>query len=559
MMHFKKSMLIVTLIVLFSHILFAVAYFQPISWQSIAQAAYKVSPSKAPLSAKIAPSGASAIDNSPQVFDTPEMLDMLVAGSDLIVRGRVIAQASRWNSDKSDVETHTVIKSLYTISGEAPNTLVIHTKGGLLADEGFATHDSKAANFEMDQEVLVFVYAEDNHYRVVGDEWGEFLVGKSIAVHEAQQTYTALHMLYSDLKFYLLNLDRTVTLPYDWDEIEPDTEEILLGQGFDYSGRRWGTGEIKFKVNINTSQAGEDDGSVEDFLDTVINAAETWSRVNTSNFILTYDGPTDNTETGINGSNDIVFEHRGTEEAVAKARYWFNPETGIIQEADIWINDDFQWNATGNPEEFELDLQTAVLHEMGHWLALGHDTTESSIMYFSLPGGLAKRGLHNNDKEGISFIYPCLQGDCIPAGLAPEDTATSTPATSTPTVRATATRLSISSPTPTVRVTATTRPTSSPTPTVQPTATTRHIITTHTTATHTTATHIVAYINIYRSKPSGNFGKCYRNNRANNDTNSQACVSEIDYHTRASRKCYTCSYCNIYSYITGASFLCNRG
>lgn len=458
MIHLMKMRLMVFIVILTLPILLAAAYLKPFNLQYTAQASFEVDSRGFSL-----PEVASPARDSSNLFDTPEKLEMLIRDSDIIVRGRVISQVSHWNSDKTDVETDTLIEPLYRITGDTPNPFTIRSNGGILEDEGFAIHDSEAPTFEVGQEVLLFAYEEDSHYRVAHGQRGKFLIGKSVAVSEVQRTNIALHMLYAEIKFHLLNLDKPILLPYGWEDMEPNTEEIIIGQGYLYNERRWETKDVRYKVNINTNQAsrpsdngsnsnndGSDNGSVEDFLNAIIAAGDTWTSVNRSDFRLIYDGLTSKAETGINGSNDIVFENRGKDAAVAKARYWFNPKTGIIQEADIWLNDAFEWSATGKPEENELDLQTAVLHEMGHWLALGHDTAESSVMYFSLPGGITKRILNDNDRGGIAFIYPCLQDVCTAGRLDSETT-------STPTLRpqstqrpiATSTALSTSTPKPT--------------------------------------------------------------------------------------------------------------
>ncbi len=102
----------------------------------------------------------------------------------------------------------------------------------------------------------------------------------------------------------------------------------------------------------------------------------------------------------------------GTDNRGALAQVWYNSDFTII-EADIWINDSFDWAAGGELADNELDLQSALLHEFGHWLILNHTDDSTSVMYPTLATGVTRRHLAPRDAEDISAIYPCLQTACI--------------------------------------------------------------------------------------------------------------------------------------------------
>ena len=97
--------------------------------------------------------------------------------------------------------------------------------------------------------------------------------------------------------------------------------------------------------------------------------------------------------------------HKGTQERAAAAQVWYTADQTII-EADIWINEDYAWDATGTPDADEVDLQSALLHEFGHWLILGHSTDASAVMFSRLSTGALKRALQPPDERGIRAIYP---------------------------------------------------------------------------------------------------------------------------------------------------------
>src|SRR5262249_255896 len=156
-------------------------------------------------------------------------------------------------------------------------------------------------------------------------------------------------------------------------------------QEFVYKGYKWlgANPVIKYKININTNQAGGPNGSVDDFRNAIIAAANTWNQVTNVDFKLQYDGATTATtlapkNPGMNGLNEIVFMHQGITNTAGLGLYFFRPSNKGIIEGDIWLNDDYHWDATGSADSDALDVQSAALHELGHWLSLGHDPDEAS-------------------------------------------------------------------------------------------------------------------------------------------------------------------------------------
>ena len=74
----------------------------------------------------------------------------------------------------------------------------------------------------------------------------------------------------------------------------------------------------------------------------------------------------------------------------------------------IVLNANINWNVTGEPDFDEIDLQSVVLHEFGHWLSLDDlrlpgDSDE--VMYYKLDYGETKRVLGGGDISGIWDIY----------------------------------------------------------------------------------------------------------------------------------------------------------
>lgn len=97
---------------------------------------------------------------------------------------------------------------------------------------------------------------------------------------------------------------------------------------------------------------------------------------------------------------------------------WFDPNSGVIGEADMLLNgDDYDWT-TGSPHD--TDVAAIVAHEAGHYLGLGHTNVTEATMYSTVePGETKKRDLHPDDVDGAQYLYgssssgsPGVTGEC---------------------------------------------------------------------------------------------------------------------------------------------------
>ena len=97
--------------------------------------------------------------------------------------------------------------------------------------------------------------------------------------------------------------------------------------------------------------------------------------------------------------------------------------TGAIVEADMFFNSRFAFSVAPNGQADRVDLESVVLHELGHLLGLGHSAigeTErngsgsrrvigSGAVMFPIAmtaGAIADRVLQADDIAGISDLYP---------------------------------------------------------------------------------------------------------------------------------------------------------
>jgi len=69
--------------------------------------------------------------------------------------------------------------------------------------------------------------------------------------------------------------------------------------------------------------------------------------------------------------------------------------------SEIYFNDGFAWSLTGGPGT--VDLETVVLHELGHSLGLPHDPNKHAVMSAVYDG--VRRQLYHRDESWLCWIW----------------------------------------------------------------------------------------------------------------------------------------------------------
>ena len=339
---------------------------------------------------------------------TLEPLRALVQTSDLIIRGRVQTIHAFWRTDQRIIESNVTIAVAYTLLGDSSPQVTIRTVGGYLAAEEIGMVSPHAATFAVGEEVLLFAVQQEAGWRTVGGATGKFLVKGNQIINQDLALAHSLEGLLPTVVELVKRRGLQTQLPIAWRHLTawPVTQQAqtLTAQS---DKRRWATphASAAFYLNLNTAQMGDADGDHNAFRQAIVAAANRWGAVVDADFTLAYAGETNATATGYNGVNEVLFMHKGSQERAAAAQVWYTADQTIV-EADIWINEDYAWNATGAPDADEVDLQSALLHEFGHWLILGHSADGDAVMFARLTAGTLKRDLQPPDERGIRAIYP---------------------------------------------------------------------------------------------------------------------------------------------------------
>lgn len=152
-------------------------------------------------------------------------------------------------------------------------------------------------------------------------------------------------------------------------------------------------------------------------------AAATWTAVPGTTLRFEDQGFTVAIPGGLDGRNTLGFLDRPDLDRVLGATsLLIDSSTGELLEADIFFNTRFLWSVAPEGEAGRVDVESVVLHELGHLVGLGHSAigeTErspvggrrvlgSGAVMFPIaftPGSTADRVLQADDEAAVQDLY----------------------------------------------------------------------------------------------------------------------------------------------------------
>jgi hypothetical protein len=104
---------------------------------------------------------------------------------------------------------------------------------------------------------------------------------------------------------------------------------------------------------------------------------------------------------------DNYWDHEGVDNVLAYTTVSFSKTTGEIRGADIDVNTAFNnFTTTTEPGKVDIDLQSILLHEFGHFLGLAHSEELASVMEANYAPGGTLRELTSDDVDALCAAYP---------------------------------------------------------------------------------------------------------------------------------------------------------
>ena len=154
-------------------------------------------------------------------------------------------------------------------------------------------------------------------------------------------------------------------------------------------------------------------------IETVHRAFATWSGVGCADLRFQFEGLLENPSAGYdpapNAQNrNVIYWVQKPEDwpfggkVLAAATLFFQEKTGVIDDADIRLNDvTIQWALPEQKKKQTHDILNTLTHEIGHFLGLEHSAKPDSTMFEeALAEEQKKRDLHKDDLDGICTAYP---------------------------------------------------------------------------------------------------------------------------------------------------------
>lgn len=182
----------------------------------------------------------------------------------------------------------------------------------------------------------------------------------------------------------------------------------------------WNTARVRWFA----TDRGVSGVSASQFQTEVAAAFASWEAVPTASIAFQFAGFTSASPSDDDGISVFGFDSEPDLDRVLGATSFIVDVTnGAIVESDVFFNSIFTWSTVAAGEAGRFDLQSVALHEIGHFVGLGHSAlgeteirpeggrrvlASGAVMFpISLGRGITKdRTLQPDDIAGVSDLYP---------------------------------------------------------------------------------------------------------------------------------------------------------
>jgi len=97
----------------------------------------------------------------------------------------------------------------------------------------------------------------------------------------------------------------------------------------------------------------------------------------------------------------------GAPDQIAITTVTYDPGTGRIIDVDIDLNGQYLFfTSADDADQTEYDIESALLHEVGHLLGFDDSANPTAVMAQALQRGDLRRSLGDDDTEAVCSVYP---------------------------------------------------------------------------------------------------------------------------------------------------------
>jgi MYXO-CTERM domain-containing protein len=187
----------------------------------------------------------------------------------------------------------------------------------------------------------------------------------------------------------------------------------------DPSGKKWfTTGPVPYLVFAHSSINGVSNFST-NVLPSVQGGFSRWAQPSCTRWQISYAGsfssPTGTSAIASDSKNRVIWlggsQWRYGSQTLGLTTTIYYTNTGEIIDADMEMNNNVVWKVSGTATN-QVDVESIVTHEAGHFLGLDHSAPTSAVMYayYNSSAGEIKRNLTTTDINDVCTVYPNTAG-----------------------------------------------------------------------------------------------------------------------------------------------------